>query len=62
MKPCARVRQHFVDALNSALRFVQGRERGELDAEEMLLYALMRPVEIGSRSTAILCFSARISS
>jgi uncharacterized protein with HEPN domain len=47
MNPRDRVRlQHLADALNSAIRFVQGRERSDLDADEMLLFALVRAVEI----------------
>ena len=38
MNPRDRVRlQHLADALNSAIRFVQGRERDDLDGDEMLL-------------------------
>jgi uncharacterized protein with HEPN domain len=47
MNPRDRVRlQHLVDALNSAIRFAQGRERRDLDSDEMLLFAMVREVEI----------------
>jgi uncharacterized protein with HEPN domain len=47
MNPRDRVRlQHLADALNSAIRFARGRQRGDLDSDEMLLFALVRAVEI----------------
>jgi uncharacterized protein with HEPN domain len=53
MNPRDRVRlQHLVDALNSAIRFVQGRERGDLDRDEMLLFALVRAVEIAGEAAS----------
>jgi uncharacterized protein with HEPN domain len=44
--------QHLADALNSAIRFVQGRERGDLDRDEMLLFALVRAVEIAGEAAS----------
>jgi uncharacterized protein with HEPN domain len=53
MNPRDRVRlQHLADALSSAIRFVQGRERADLDAEEMLLFALVRAVEIAGEAAS----------
>ena len=53
MNPHDRLRlQHLADALNSAIRFVQGRERGDLDADEMLLFALVRAVEIAGEAAS----------
>jgi hypothetical protein len=47
MNPHDRVRlRHVVDALNAAMRFAQGRGRGDLDSDEMLLFALVRAIEI----------------
>jgi uncharacterized protein with HEPN domain len=40
------------DALNSALRFARGRERGDLDSDEMLLFALVRAVEIAGEAAS----------
>lgn len=37
---------HMVDAIESARKFVQGRHRADLDNDEMLLFALVRAVEI----------------
>jgi uncharacterized protein with HEPN domain len=51
MNPRDRVRlQHLADALNSAIRFAGGRERGDLDTDEMLLFALVRAVEIAGEA------------
>jgi uncharacterized protein with HEPN domain len=51
MNPRDRVRlQHLVDALNAAIRFTQGRDRGDLDSDEMLLFALVRAVEIAGEA------------
>jgi uncharacterized protein with HEPN domain len=53
MNPRDRVRlQHLVDALNSAIRFVQGRERDDLDTDEMLLFALVRAIEIAGEAAS----------
>jgi len=38
--------RHMIDAAESALRFIQGRNRADLDGDEMLLFALVRAVEI----------------
>jgi hypothetical protein len=41
MNPHDRVRlQHIADALNAAMRFIEGRGRSDLDSDEMLLFAL----------------------
>ena len=42
------------DAAASALRFAQGRSREDLDRDEMLLFALVRAVEvIGEAATKV---------
>ena len=47
MNPHDRVRlRHMSDALNAAMSFVRGRERGDLDKDQMLLFALARAIEI----------------
>lgn len=38
--------QHMLDAAHSALSFVQGRTREDLDQDQMLVFALMKAVEI----------------
>jgi uncharacterized protein with HEPN domain len=53
MNPRDRVRlQHLADALNSAIRFARGRERGDLDTDEMLLFALVRAIEIAGEAAS----------
>lgn len=53
MNPRDRIRlQHLADALNSAIRFARGRERGDLDSDEMLLFALVRAVEIAGEAAS----------
>ncbi len=44
--------QHIVDALNSAIRFVEGRQRSNLDADEMLLFALVRAIEVAGEAAS----------
>ena len=44
--------RHLVDALNSAIRFARGRERGDLDSDEMLLFALVRAIEIAGEAAS----------
>src|SRR5439155_3265414 len=47
MRPDDRVRMlHIRDASDSVARFVAGRQRGDLDSDEMLLFALVRAIEI----------------
>ena len=47
MKPDDRIRLHHIaDALNSAIRFVQGRRREDLDSDEMLAFALVHALQI----------------
>ena len=41
-----------MDALNSAIRFVRGREREDLDSDEMLLFALVRAVEVAGEAAS----------
>src|SRR5215472_7620619 len=53
MNPRDRVRrQHLLDALNSAINFARGRQRADLDADEMLLFALTRAIEIAGEAAS----------
>ena len=38
--------RHIVDALSAAIGFVQGRQREDLDDDQMLLFALMQAIQI----------------
>lgn len=47
MQPEDEVRlRHLVDAARTAVEFVEGRERGDIEADEMLRLALTKLVEI----------------
>jgi uncharacterized protein with HEPN domain len=47
MQPEDEVRiRHLIDAASTAAQFVEGRERGDLDTDEMLRLALTKLVEI----------------
>ena len=47
MSPDDRARlRHTTDAIDTALKFVEGRSRTDLDADRMLAFALVRAVEI----------------
>lgn len=47
MRPEDRIRiEHMIDAAGSVARFVAGRQREDLDADEMMRFALVRAVEI----------------
>lgn len=38
--------RHMADAIEAASKFVEGRSRSDLDADRMLVFALVRAVEI----------------
>ena len=44
--------QHLADALDSAIRFAKGRERTDVDSDEMLLFALVRAIEIAGEAAS----------
>ena len=47
MNPDDRVRlRHMAEAADAAMHFIQGRERGDLDRDKMLFFALVRALEI----------------
>lgn len=47
MQPEDRIRiEHMRDACRSVERFIQGQQRGDLDADEKLRFALTRAIEI----------------
>jgi uncharacterized protein with HEPN domain len=54
----ARIR-HMIDAIEAALRFASGRDRADLEADEMLLFALVRAVEIVGEAASKLSPDAR---
>ncbi len=47
MRPHDRVRlRHMADAMQAAMRFTEGRTRSDLESNEMLLFALVRAIEM----------------
>jgi uncharacterized protein with HEPN domain len=47
MRPEDRIRiEHMLDACQSVARFIAGRQRANLDEDEMLRFALVRAIEI----------------
>jgi len=53
MKPDDVVRlRHILDAIEAAQRFIQGRSRDDLDRDLMLLFALVRAIEIIGEAAA----------
>lgn len=51
--------RHMIDAVESALRFVQGRCRADLDSDEMLHFALIRAIEIIGEAASKVSVKAR---
>jgi uncharacterized protein with HEPN domain len=41
-----------MDALNSAIRFARGRDRKDLDSDEMLLFVLVRAIEVAGEAAS----------
>ncbi len=44
--------RHMIEAAQTAQRFLAGRRREDLDTDEMLLFALVRAVEIVGEAAA----------
>jgi uncharacterized protein with HEPN domain len=38
--------KHIIDAIDAASKFIEGRNRSDLDGDHMLVFALVRAVEI----------------
>lgn len=53
MSPADVVRlRHMVDAIEAAERFARSRTRGDLDTDQMLLFALVRAIEVVGEAAA----------
>ena len=60
MLPDDRIRlQHMVDAIDAATTFIEGRSRADLDGDRMLVFALVRAVEIVREAAAKVSRSTR---
>ena len=51
--------QHMIDAAESALQFVSGRARHDLDQDQMLLFAVVRALEVMGEAAAKVTEQAR---
>ncbi len=62
MRPEDRVRVlHMVEASESVITFVTGRQRSDLDSDRMLLFAVVRGIEIvGEAAGRLLSFRVRL--
>lgn len=52
--------QHMIDAAEAAIRFVKGKQRADLDRDQMLLFALIRAVEVLGEASAKLSDDTRL--
>jgi uncharacterized protein with HEPN domain len=52
--------EHIADALNSATDFIHGRQRADLDSDRMLVFALVRAMEIVGEAAAKVSPDARL--
>ena len=60
MSPADAVRvRHMIDAIEAARRFAAGRDRSHLDTDQMLLFALVRAVEIVGEAAGKMSTDAR---
>jgi uncharacterized protein with HEPN domain len=60
MQPEDRVRLlHMIEAAETALEFVSGRQREDLDTDRMLLFALVRAIEVIGEAAGQLTGPAR---
>ena len=51
--------RHMADAIRSALAFASGRRRSDLDGDQMLLFALVRAIEILGEAASRVSASGR---
>jgi uncharacterized protein with HEPN domain len=51
--------RHMIEAAETAQRFVAGRERADLDSDEMLLFALVRAIEVVGESASRISVETR---
>lgn len=60
MQPDDRVRlEHMIDAVRSAQNFMRGRARADLDSDLMLLFAVVRAIEIVGEAASRVSADAR---
>ena len=63
MRPEDRIRiLHMIDAAETIAKFARGRARDELDTDRMLLFALVRAVEVFGEAAAKVSLEMRAAS
>lgn len=53
--------RHMIDAAEAAAQFMTGRDRSALDTDRMLLFAVVRAIEVVGEAAAKLSIEARAS-
>ncbi|MBK7674929.1 MAG: DUF86 domain-containing protein [Candidatus Accumulibacter sp.] len=53
--------QHMIEAAESTQKFISGRERADLDRDQMLVFAIVRAVEIIGEAASKISEETRIS-
>ncbi|EXI71442.1 MAG TPA: DUF86 domain-containing protein [Candidatus Accumulibacter sp.] len=53
--------QHMIEAAESTQKFIAGRERADLDRDQMLVFAIVRAVEIIGEAASKISEETRIS-
>lgn len=62
MQEADRIRlRHMIDAAEAAVRFVNGRSRFDLDRDQLLLFGVVRAIEVVGEAAAKLSDPARIA-
>lgn len=60
MPPEDRIRiEHMIDAAGAVARFIAGRQRSDIDSDEMLRFALVRAVEIIGEAASKVSFDTQ---
>jgi uncharacterized protein with HEPN domain len=54
--------RHMIEAVQTALGFISGRQAADLDSDRMLLFALMRAIEVIGEAASKVSEEARRSS
>jgi uncharacterized protein with HEPN domain len=53
--------RHMIEAAETTQRFIAGRQRGDLDSDQMLLFALIRAVEVIGEAASKVSLETRSS-
>jgi len=53
--------RHMIEAAETTQKFIAGRQRGDLDSDQMLLFALIRAVEVIGEAASKISLETRSS-